>query len=274
MLRFSGAGVSDVGRVRPHNEDSAFHGPYVAVVADGVGGAAAGEVASATAAYVVAATALARFGDDPVEVLVRAASRTRTRACVRPASARTTSSAGHGDHPDRRGHRRAAGRARPRRRQPRLPAARRRAAPDLARTTPTSSTWSTPASSTPSERVRPPVEQHRAALARRRAGPGRFDVAESRRPSGRPAAAVQRRPDRPGHRRPDRRGAPARRPALRRPRCSTQSALLAGGRDNITAVVLDVVEGPLVVGDGRLLGAAWPTSRNVVDPAAGPRRHS
>ena len=59
MLRFSGAGVSDVGRVRPHNEDSAFHGPYVAVVADGVGGAAAGEVASATAAYVVAATALA-----------------------------------------------------------------------------------------------------------------------------------------------------------------------------------------------------------------------
>ena len=35
MLRFSGGGVSDVGRVRPHNEDSAFHGPYVAVVADG-----------------------------------------------------------------------------------------------------------------------------------------------------------------------------------------------------------------------------------------------
>src|SRR6478609_9290045 len=71
MLRFSGGGVSDVGRVRPHNEDSAFHGPYVAVVADGVGGAAAGEVASATAAYVVAATALARFGEDPVDVLVR-----------------------------------------------------------------------------------------------------------------------------------------------------------------------------------------------------------
>ena len=31
-----------------HNEDSAFDGPYVALVADGVGGAAAGEVASAT----------------------------------------------------------------------------------------------------------------------------------------------------------------------------------------------------------------------------------
>ncbi|MFC7496015.1 MULTISPECIES: PP2C family protein-serine/threonine phosphatase [unclassified Nocardioides] len=71
MLRFSGAGVSDVGRVRPHNEDAAFLGPYVAIVADGVGGAAAGEVASATSAYVVAATALAHFGEDPGQVLVR-----------------------------------------------------------------------------------------------------------------------------------------------------------------------------------------------------------
>ncbi len=69
MLRFSGAGVSDVGSVRPHNEDSAFTGPYVALVADGVGGAAAGEVASATTAYVVSATALARFGEDPAVVL-------------------------------------------------------------------------------------------------------------------------------------------------------------------------------------------------------------
>lgn len=68
MIRFSGAGVSDVGRRRGHNEDAAYVAPYVAVVADGVGGAAAGEVASATAAYVLAATALARFGRDPVLV--------------------------------------------------------------------------------------------------------------------------------------------------------------------------------------------------------------
>ena len=60
MLRFSGAGVSDVGRVRTSNEDSGFVGPYLALVADGVGGAAAGEIASATAAYAVTATALAR----------------------------------------------------------------------------------------------------------------------------------------------------------------------------------------------------------------------
>lgn len=71
MLRFSGAGVSDVGLRRDHNEDSAFVGPYVALVADGVGGAAAGEVASASAAYAVSATALARFGD-PVESVLRA----------------------------------------------------------------------------------------------------------------------------------------------------------------------------------------------------------
>jgi serine/threonine protein phosphatase PrpC len=72
VLRFSGAGVSDVGRVRPHNEDSAFVGPYVAIVADGVGGAAAGEVASATAAYSASAVALSRFGQRPELVLAEA----------------------------------------------------------------------------------------------------------------------------------------------------------------------------------------------------------
>jgi len=69
MLRFSGVGVTDVGHVREHNEDSGFLGPYVALVADGVGGAAAGEVASATAAYVVAALARQRQGEDPASVL-------------------------------------------------------------------------------------------------------------------------------------------------------------------------------------------------------------
>jgi PPM family protein phosphatase len=69
VLRFSGAGVSDVGRVRPHNEDSGFVGPYVALVADGVGGAAAGEVASATAAYSASAVALGHLGERPELVL-------------------------------------------------------------------------------------------------------------------------------------------------------------------------------------------------------------
>lgn len=77
MLRFSGAGVSDVGLVRPENEDSAFIGPYVAVVADGVGGAAAGEIASATATYAMAATALARTGEPPEAVLADGAEAAR-----------------------------------------------------------------------------------------------------------------------------------------------------------------------------------------------------
>jgi protein phosphatase len=46
-----------------------------------------------------------------------------------------------------------------------------------------------------------------------------------------------------------------------------QSALLAGGRDNVTCLVLDVLDGPPVVGDGMLLGAAG-DFRNVVDPAS------
>jgi PPM family protein phosphatase len=72
MLRFSGAGVTDVGLVREHNEDSAFMSPYLALVADGVGGAAAGEVASATAAFVVSAHVLAHFGADPAQVVTDA----------------------------------------------------------------------------------------------------------------------------------------------------------------------------------------------------------
>ena len=46
-----------------------------------------------------------------------------------------------------------------------------------------------------------------------------------------------------------------------------QAALSAGGRDNVTCVVLDVVDGPAVVGDGQLLGAVREIA-NVVDPAA------
>lgn len=71
MLRFSGAGVSEVGLRRDHNEDSGFVGASVALVADGVGGAAAGEVASATATYALTATVLSRAGQ-PVEEALRA----------------------------------------------------------------------------------------------------------------------------------------------------------------------------------------------------------
>ena len=121
MLRFSGAGVSDVGRVRPHNEDSGFVGPYVALVADGVGGAAAGEVASATAAYSASRGRARPLGQPPEQVLGTRPRRGHARGpdgrAARPRAAR------HGDHADHAGHRRPARRARPRRRLARLPAA-------------------------------------------------------------------------------------------------------------------------------------------------------
>ena len=46
----------------------------------------------------------------------------------------------------------------------------------------------------------------------------------------------------------------------------THAALEGGGVDNVTCVVVDVVDGPLVVGDGRLLGAVS-DPENIVDPA-------
>lgn len=72
MLRFSGTGRSDVGLVRADNEDSGFVGPTLLLVADGVGGNAGGEVASATTAYVVSTDALTHVGAEPATVLNRA----------------------------------------------------------------------------------------------------------------------------------------------------------------------------------------------------------
>ncbi|MCW2762801.1 MAG: serine/threonine-protein phosphatase [Marmoricola sp.] len=71
MLRFSGVAVSHAGLVRPDNEDSGFLGSSCMLVADGVGGAAAGEIASATAAYVVSALALNDPHAEPLAMLQR-----------------------------------------------------------------------------------------------------------------------------------------------------------------------------------------------------------
>ncbi|MET0998944.1 MAG: protein phosphatase 2C domain-containing protein [Marmoricola sp.] len=69
MLRFSGVALSHVGLVRSGNEDSGFLSSGCMLVADGVGGAAAGEIASATAAYVVSALALTDPGAEPAAML-------------------------------------------------------------------------------------------------------------------------------------------------------------------------------------------------------------
>lgn len=69
MLRFDYAATSHVGLVRDGNEDAGFAAPYLQLVADGVGGSAAGEVASATTAYVVSALAAAEPDADPAALL-------------------------------------------------------------------------------------------------------------------------------------------------------------------------------------------------------------
>jgi serine/threonine protein phosphatase PrpC len=49
VFRLRYAAISDVGRVRKDNQDSGYAGPWLLAVCDGVGGAARGDLASATA---------------------------------------------------------------------------------------------------------------------------------------------------------------------------------------------------------------------------------
>lgn len=79
MLRLSGAGETHVGLVRKDNQDAGFVGPTCILVADGVGGGAAGEIASATTGYAVAQTALLRIGHDPSAVLVQGVERAQAQ---------------------------------------------------------------------------------------------------------------------------------------------------------------------------------------------------
>ncbi|MGW7681442.1 PP2C family protein-serine/threonine phosphatase [Kribbella sp. NPDC054772] len=74
------ATLSDVGRVRRNNEDSAYAGPHLLLLADGMGGAAAGEVASAAAVQVIRRLDTAEIGgEDMIEALAGAVHRANER---------------------------------------------------------------------------------------------------------------------------------------------------------------------------------------------------
>ncbi|MEU4196733.1 protein phosphatase 2C domain-containing protein [Kribbella sp. NPDC026611] len=74
------AALSDVGRVRRNNEDSAYAGPHLLLLADGMGGAAAGEVASAAAVQVIRRLDTAEIGgEDMIEALAGAVHRANER---------------------------------------------------------------------------------------------------------------------------------------------------------------------------------------------------
>ncbi|MBL7494892.1 serine/threonine-protein phosphatase [Frankia sp. CNm7] len=71
-LRLHYAIRSDVGHVREGNEDSAYAGPYLLAVADGMGGHAAGEVASSTVVSALAELDTETDADEVLEALVAA----------------------------------------------------------------------------------------------------------------------------------------------------------------------------------------------------------
>lgn len=79
-LLLRSAARSDVGLIRSGNEDSAYAGPDLLVVADGMGGHAAGELASATAVATLAELETDGLADaDAVERLAEAVTETAER---------------------------------------------------------------------------------------------------------------------------------------------------------------------------------------------------
>ena len=210
------------------------------LVADGMGGAAAGEIAST-----MCTEAFADARPDP-------AARRRRAALGRSASANASihepraggSRAGrHGHDRDRRagGRRRRQGRVRPRRRQPRLPAARRRLqrlSEDhsvVAELVAAGQLTEEEASSHPQRSVITRVLGAEPTVE--------VDAFTSTATAGRRRAALQRRPDGDGGRRADRRaagGGDERRGAVR---SLVRAALDGGGEDNVTAIVFRLDRG-------------------------------
>src|SRR6478609_4446309 len=72
-FRLDYGAVSDVGRVRRDNQDSGYAGPWLLAVCDGVGGAARGDIASATAISQLRRLDQAPTSDSADELLARIA---------------------------------------------------------------------------------------------------------------------------------------------------------------------------------------------------------
>src|SRR3954466_16181996 len=70
---------SEIGLVRKNNQDSGFASPHLLVVADGMGGAAAGDLASAVAIDTVRDVDQATSGEQMLTVLGSAVGRANER---------------------------------------------------------------------------------------------------------------------------------------------------------------------------------------------------
>ena len=116
------AALSDVGRQREGNEDSMLVEPPLFVVADGMGGAQAGEVASGPRGRDAGRVAAGRR-TTPRTTLVEAITEANRR--IHDKAQEDRELAGHGHDADRGARARRQGHDRPRRRLARLPLARR-----------------------------------------------------------------------------------------------------------------------------------------------------
>jgi PPM family protein phosphatase len=71
-LQLSYVAHSDIGLIRKNNQDSGYASPHLLVVADGMGGAAAGDLASAVAIETIRKIEIPTTGQDMLEVLALA----------------------------------------------------------------------------------------------------------------------------------------------------------------------------------------------------------
>src|SRR5688572_31711995 len=71
-LQLSYVAHSEIGLIRKNNQDSGYASPHLLIVADGMGGAAAGDLASAVAIDTIRKIDSPTAGEDMLEVLALA----------------------------------------------------------------------------------------------------------------------------------------------------------------------------------------------------------